>query len=71
MATKKPRYMISVSNEMFEQIEDFRFNNRFQTRSEATTELLRLGIEVLKKRQEEAEAQEAEKAEKSEKAENS
>ena len=52
MATKKPRYMISVTNEMFEQIEDFRFIKRFQTRSEATTELLRLGIEVLKKQQE-------------------
>ena len=55
MATKKPRYMISVTNEMFEQIEDFRFNNRFQTRSEATTELLRIGIEVLRKQQEDEE----------------
>ena len=49
MATKKPRYMISVTNEMFKQIEDFRFKNRFQTRSEATTELLRIGIEEVNK----------------------
>ena len=48
MATQKPRYMISVPNEIFEQIEDFRFKNRFQTRSAATTELIRLGIEALK-----------------------
>ncbi len=40
--------MISVSNEMFEQIEDFRFQNRFQTRSDATAELLRMGLEALK-----------------------
>jgi len=41
--------MISVTNEMFKQIEDFRFKNRFQTRSEATTELLRIGIEEVNK----------------------
>ena len=36
MATDKPRYTVSVTNEMFEAIEDFRFKNRDQTRSEAT-----------------------------------
>lgn len=51
MATQKPRYMISVTNEMFEQIEDFRFQNRYQTRSEATKELLRLGIDALKQQE--------------------
>jgi len=51
MATKRPRYMISVDNEMFNAIEDFRFEHRFQTRSEATTELIRLGLEQLKKEQ--------------------
>lgn len=49
MATKRPRYMISVDEEMFNAIEDFRFERRFQTRSEATTELIRLGLEQLKK----------------------
>lgn len=49
MATKKPRYMISVDDDMFKAIEDFRFERRFQTRSEATTELIRLGLEQLKK----------------------
>lgn len=51
MATKKPRYMISVDDDMFNAIEDFRFERRFQTRSEATTELIRLGLEQLKKEQ--------------------
>ena len=41
--------MISVDNEMFRAIEDFRFNQRFQTRSAATAELIRLGIEAFKK----------------------
>lgn len=52
MATDKPRYTVSVDKEMFQQIEDFRFEHRFQTRSEATVELIRLGLEQLKKEQE-------------------
>lgn len=52
MATKKQRYMISVDDDMYHAIEDFRFERRFQTRSEATTELIRLGLEVIKKQQE-------------------
>ena len=52
MATDRPRYTVSVDNELFQQIEDFRFEHRFQTRSEATVELIRLGLEALK--QEEA-----------------
>lgn len=55
MATKRPRYMISVDDEMFKEIEDFRFENRFPTRSEATAELIRLGLEAIRK---EAEKQE-------------
>jgi len=49
MATKRQRYMISVDDDMFEAIEDFRFEHRFQTRSEATAELIRLGLEYIKK----------------------
>lgn len=51
MATDKPRYTVSVDDELFKKIEDFRFENRFQTRSEATVELIRLGLEALKKEQ--------------------
>lgn len=47
MATEKPRYTVSVDKEMFQQIEDFRFAHRYQTRSEATVELIRLGLESL------------------------
>lgn len=53
MATDKPRYTVSVDNDLFQKIEDFRFERRFQTRSEATVELIRLGLESLKKEQKE------------------
>lgn len=53
MATDKPRYTVSVTPEMFEAIEDFRFKNRYQTRSEATAELIRLGLAQLAKEREE------------------
>ena len=55
MATDKPRYTVSVDNDLFQRIEDFRFEHRLQTRSEATVELIRLGLEALKKEQEEGE----------------
>lgn len=47
MSTNKPRYTISVDDELFKQIEDFRFQNRYATRSQATCELIRLGLASL------------------------
>jgi len=35
---------------MFAKIEDFRFEHRFQTRSEATVELIRLGLEAVEEK---------------------
>ncbi|MCI9576876.1 MAG: hypothetical protein HFJ84_09575, partial [Clostridiales bacterium] len=49
MATKRKRYLISVDDEMFPAIENFRFENRYQTRSAATQELIRRGLETVKK----------------------
>ena len=50
MGTNKPRYSITVDDEMFKKIEDFRFDNRFQTRNQATVELIRLGLEAIEKK---------------------
>lgn len=47
MATEKPRYSITVDDDLFQQIEEFRFSKRFQTRNQATLELIRLGLEAL------------------------
>ena len=49
MATDKPRYSVSVDRELFERIETFRFEHRYQTRSEATVELIRAGLEQIEK----------------------
>lgn len=51
----RSRYTVSVDNELFQKIEDFRFEHRYQTRSEATVELIRLGLESLKKERGEGE----------------
>jgi len=47
MGTNRARYTVSVDQDMFGKIEDFRFENRYQTRAEATVELIRLALEVL------------------------
>lgn len=51
MPTEKPRYSIIVDDELLKEIDDFRFENRFPSRSAATLELIRLGMESLKKAQ--------------------
>lgn len=52
MATDRPRYTVSVDNDLFHEIEDFRFEYRYQTRSEATVELIKLGLAQHKREQE-------------------
>ena len=49
MATEKPRYSITLEQELFDQVEDFRFENRYKNRNEATITLIKLGLEALKK----------------------
>ncbi len=51
MPTEKPRYTVIVDEELLKRIDDFRFENRFPSRSAATLELIRLGMEALKKQQ--------------------
>lgn len=55
MPTEKPRYTVIVDEELLKKIDDFRFENRYPSRSAATLELIRLGMESLKKKQEEGE----------------
>jgi len=49
MATERPRFMVSVPDELFKQIEDYRFENRFQNRSDAINKLIGVALEYLKK----------------------
>lgn len=53
MPTGKPRYTITLDEEMLKKIDDFRFENRLPNRTQATLELIRIGIETLEKQQEE------------------
>ena len=52
MATDKPRYSITLDEELLKEVEDFRFERRYQTRNQATVELIRLGLAEIKKQQE-------------------
>ena len=40
MPTEKPRYTITLDEEMLKKIDDFRFENRFPNRTQATLELI-------------------------------
>ena len=51
MPTQKPRYTVIVDEEMLKKIDDYRFENRFPSRSAATIELIKLGMEQLEKEQ--------------------
>lgn len=51
MSTDRPRYTVSVDDELLKQIEDYQFEHRYKTRSSATVELIRLGIQQLMQKQ--------------------
>ena len=57
MPTKRPRFSVIVDEELYMEIEDFRFENRFPSRSAAAVELIRLGIDQIKKEKKEKEMQ--------------
>lgn len=59
MPTEKPRYTITLDEEMLKKIDDFRFENRFPNRTQATLELIRIGIEALEGQQKKAQKKEA------------
>lgn len=52
MPTEKPRFTVIVDEELLKEIDDFRFENRYPSRSAATIDLIRRGIEHLQKDQE-------------------
>ena len=50
MPTEKPRYCITVDDETLKEIDDFRFENRYNSRSKATCVFIGMGLEYLKKK---------------------
>ena len=59
MPTQKPRYTVVVDEDLLRQIDDFRFENRCPSRSAATLELIRLGIQQLEREKQEREKDQA------------
>lgn len=55
MATDKKRWTISVDDDMFDAIEKYRYENKLATRSGATIELVKLGLQDLMKELEQKE----------------
>ena len=58
MPTEKPRYTVIVDEKLLKEIDDFRFDNRFGSRSAATLELIRLGMKSLKEQNKEPSSKE-------------
>lgn len=54
MATKKPRFSITVPVELLKRIDDYRFNNRMPNRTVAVIKLIELGLEALEQKVKEA-----------------
>lgn len=42
---KNTQVLLTISKELLDQVEDFQFNNRIASRSEALRELIRRGLE--------------------------
>ena len=59
MPTQKPRYTVIVDEEMLKKIDDYRFENRFPSRSAATIELIKLGMKQLEKERAEKQKEES------------
>ena len=48
MPTEKPRFTITLDDELFNAIEDFQFDNRYPNRNMAINALIEAGITALK-----------------------
>lgn len=50
MSTEKPRFSITVDDELFKRLEDYRFENRCPNRSQAVVELIRQSLDEYDKK---------------------
>ncbi len=47
MPTQKPRFMVTVSDEMYDQINTYRFQYQFKTQTQAVNDLVERGLKAL------------------------
>lgn len=59
--TDKPKFCITVDDALMKEIDDFRFHNRYNSRSQATLDLIRIGLEALKAKEEAQEGKTSQK----------
>jgi metal-responsive CopG/Arc/MetJ family transcriptional regulator len=50
MATKKPQILLTLDDDLLERIEDFRYESRIPTRSEAVRRLIKDALEKYEKK---------------------
>lgn len=55
MPTEKPRFTMTFDEELLKRIDDYRFGNRFPSRSEALMEIIRRGLESIEAEQKQSE----------------
>ena len=48
MPTDKPKILLVIDDDLFKEIDDFRFDNRMSSRSEAVRLLIKEGLKALK-----------------------
>ena len=48
MATLKPQILLTLNDDLLKRIDDFRFKNRINSRSEATRQLIEAGLTTKK-----------------------
>ena len=59
MPTRKTRYSVTVDQELLKKVDDYRFENRFQSRAAATETLIHLGLAVVKQTDKPEESEES------------
>lgn len=50
MPTDKPRFTITIDEDLLKRLEDYRFEHRCRNRTQAVLELMRKGLDVSDKR---------------------
>lgn len=55
MGTTKPRFTMTVDEDLLKEIEEYRYSHHIPTRTEAIMELMKIGVQALKEQVKEQE----------------
>nr|DAI64272.1 MAG TPA: PUTATIVE NICKEL-RESPONSIVE REGULATOR FACTOR, TRANSCRIPTION REGULATION, RHH [Caudoviricetes sp.] len=68
MPTSKPRFSVAIDDDLLKSVDDYKFENRLKSQNQAINELVRAGLEELRKRDSESIKKASESAEANSKA---